>query len=76
MNRVELSLPPSDADLLADIVRDTLATLRETHVVNISTVVKSVLRECPDTITAADVVEEILKQAVLLGLAIDFDASP
>lgn len=73
MDRADLSRPPKDAALLSDIIRDALSDLPEQGLISISTVVKQAMRQCPDSIGAAQIVEEVVKQAAATGLAIEFD---
>jgi hypothetical protein len=71
MDRADLSRPPADAALLTAIVADALADLPG-GVVTMSVVVKQVMAQCPGTIGAAQIVEEIVSRAASTGLAIDF----
>lgn len=73
MNRADLSKPPTDAALLTDIVRDALADPPHNALVSIPAMVREVMRQCPGTIGAAEIVEEVVRQAASAGVAIEFD---
>jgi hypothetical protein len=74
-SRNELSNPPADFELLAQVVEDAFARLPVGSVVSAADVLREAALQLPQDIPRNDIVRVIGEAAIRRGLALEFDAT-